>query len=224
MNDAKPHVLLADELTVGQNYFILFTTSGGLYRYNINDVVKVTGFYNATPLLEFQYKGGNVSSFTGEKITELQVTTAVKKAAVKNSVALRFFTVIPTFRPEPHYQVWVEAEAADKTLGANAEAEFAAGFDTVALKELAAAIDDALAIENSEYKVKRQSLRLEKIKVSLLSPGSYERFRKYLTSRGVADAQIKVSHLNPKEETREFFQEELLDNKASQSPKSLSNI
>src|SRR5262249_39890966 len=79
IGSAKPTTLLADELSVGSNYYILFTTSGGLYRYHINDVVKVTGFHNRTPLIEFQYKGGDVFSFTGEKITELQVTEAMAR-------------------------------------------------------------------------------------------------------------------------------------------------
>jgi hypothetical protein len=212
---ASPTVLLANELNVGQNYFILFTTSGGLYRYNINDVVKVTGFYNATPILEFQYKGGNISSFTGEKITELQVTASVKRAANGLGLRLRFFTVIPTFRPEPHYEVWAEVDSMPgkslETLGANV------------IQSLAGAIDSELSIENGEYKVKRQSLRLSDITIRVLAPGSYERFRKHLTGQGVADAQIKVSHLNPKDAVRDYFEKELLDNAAGQLFKSLSS-
>jgi len=40
----------------------------------------VVGWHNQTPLLEFQHKGGNISSFTGEKLTESQVTQAVQSA------------------------------------------------------------------------------------------------------------------------------------------------
>ena len=222
---SSPTVLLADQLAVGQNYFILFTTSGGLYRYNINDVVKVTGFYNATPLLEFQYKGGNISSFTGEKITELQVTAAVQRAAKQLGLRLRFFTVIPTFRPEPHYQVWVEPDGA--LAGALDGDPVTAALDAQGqsiLKSLGLAIDSALSVENGEYKVKRQSLRLAPIDVRVLASGSYERFRKYLTGKGVADAQIKVSHLNPKDEVAKYFEAELLDNVPGHLSKSLSSI
>ena len=69
--------LIAEQLKTGESYYILFTTSSGLYRYNINDIVKVVGWHNRTPLLEFQHKGGNISSFTGEKLTESQVTDAL---------------------------------------------------------------------------------------------------------------------------------------------------
>ena len=205
MDSENPRALLADELIEGQNYFILFTTSGGLYRYNINDVVKVTGFYNKTPLLEFQYKGGNISSFTGEKITELQVVTAVKRACARAAVKLRFFTVLPVFRPEPHYHVLAELDS-PKAINKDDKIEA----DDL-LYKLADLIDSELAVENSEYSVKRQSLRLEKMRLSQLKNGTYESFRKYLTGLGVADAQIKVSHLNPKPEVREYFEKELLN-------------
>jgi len=218
MDSANPPVLLAHELSLNQNYYILFTTSGGLYRYNINDVVKVKSFYNATPILEFQYKGGNISSFTGEKITELQVTAAVKRASNTQGLPLRFFTAIPTFRPEPHYQIWLEPDSVPDHLSANAVVQ------PKELELLARAIDIELAAENAEYSVKRDSLRLGEIKVRLLKSGSYESFRKYLTSKGVADAQIKVSHLNPKNEVRQYFEAELLDNVPGHSQLGRTNI
>lgn len=192
-------VLLADQLLVGQNYFILFTTSSGLYRYNINDVVRVTGMYNRTPCLEFQYKGGNVSSFTGEKITELQVTTAVLQAERDINTRLRFFTVIPEFRPEPHYEIWAEPEHAHA--------------DAATLKDfamsLSRAVDRRLSEINIEYATKRESARLSDVTARVLESGGYEAFRRHLTASGVADAQIKVSHLNPKEGVKQFFADKI---------------
>lgn len=211
MGSASPTVLLADQLEVGQNYFILFTTSGGLYRYNINDVVQVTGFLNATPLLEFQYKGGNVSSFTGEKITEYQVTSAMTKVAQRVDLNVRFFTVIPQFRPEPHYEIWVEpAHELQSTDISGLSARLSTEYDL------------QLQIENSEYKVKRESHRLSPVDVRFIESGSYEGFRKHLVACGVADAQIKVSHLNPKEEVRNYFSNHLVG-KSTIDPKVLSS-
>lgn len=195
IDSPQPQVLLADQLELGRNYFILFTTSGGLYRYNINDVVKVVGFHNATPLLEFQYKGGNICSFTGEKITELQVTRAMSEAMAQTGVQTRFFTVLPEFRPNPHYEVWIEP--LDQLPP-----------QTVSI--LTSAFDEILGKLNVEYKTKRDSLRLDDVSARLIAPGTYESFRKHLVSAGVADAQIKVSHLNPKQETRDYFQQALI--------------
>lgn len=186
---SKPTVLLADELEVGKSYFILFTTSGGLYRYNINDVVKVTGFFNGTPMIEFQYKGGNVCSFTGEKITEFQVTTALTRCIARLGIRVRFFTVVPVFRPEPHYEIWIEAETHEEKMDA-----------------LAYAFDEELSDLNIEYEAKRASGRLSSVKLRALKTGAYEDFRKHLVAFGTPDAQIKISHLNPKTEVREFLE------------------
>jgi hypothetical protein len=196
IESANPTVLLADELQQGRNYFILFTTSGGLYRYNINDVVKVVGFHNATPLLEFQYKGGNICSFTGEKITELQVTEAMSQALAQTGLQTRFFTVLPQFRPNPHYELWIEPQNTSLT--------------PQAVATLSESFDQFLGKLNVEYKTKRESLRLDNVSSRLISPGSYEGFRKHLVAAGVADAQIKVSHLNPKQETRDYFEATLV--------------
>jgi hypothetical protein len=187
--------LLCHELKTGDSYYILFTTAGGLYRYNINDIVKVVGWHNQTPLLEFQHKGGNISSFTGEKLTESQVTQAVQSAAADCSIRIRFFSVIPQFRPEPHYQLWFEPE-----IGCTAEQ----------LEQLNRCFDKHLRLSNIEYEAKRDSNRLAETSVDPLRSGTYDELRKYLVSNGVPDAQVKISHLNPKKDILEFLQENLI--------------
>jgi hypothetical protein len=76
----NPVVLEAHELEVGSEYYILLTTSSGLCRYHIRDVVRCTGFHGATPLLEFLHKGAHISSITGEKISESQVVQAAAQS------------------------------------------------------------------------------------------------------------------------------------------------
>ena len=70
----NPTVLAAHELQEGRTYYILMTTAYGLYRYNIFDVVRCTGYFNQTPLVEFLSKGALFSNLTGEKISEHHVT------------------------------------------------------------------------------------------------------------------------------------------------------
>ena len=199
MDSANPTILLADQLEVGKNYFILFTTSAGLYRYNINDVVKVTGYHNQTPLIDFQYKGGNISSFTGEKITELQVTQTMQAVLGTANSGVRFFTVIPQFRPEPHYELWIEPEASSDGKQAAKQIE-----------EIARRFDEELSRQNIEYETKRASARLGAVTFKIIAPGTYEAFREHLTAKGTPDSQIKISHLNPKSETTAFLSERLL--------------
>lgn len=183
----NPSVLLANQLEQGQNYHILFTTSGGLYRYHLNDVVKIVGRHNQTPLIEFQYKGGNVSSFTGEKITELQVTKAMSETLKELNIKSRYFTLVPEFRPEPHYELYFEGETENCP------------------NNLAQVFDKQLAIFNSEYATKRESERLAPVEFKQLQSGTYETLRKKLVASGVPDSQIKISHLNPKDDLKEII-------------------
>lgn len=192
-------VLLCDELEVGQNYFILFTTSGGLYRYNINDVVKVTGRHNNAPLIEFQHKGGNTYSFTGEKLTESHVNSAMKKVADELRLSVRFFTLVPQFKPEAHYELWIELESQSHLMPT----------------QLAERFEQELSLQNIEYKEKLASSRLGKIKCRRITSGTYEKLRVFLASCGTPDIQIKVSHLNPKDDIRDFLSSSMIPEKES---------
>jgi hypothetical protein len=194
MANAHPRVYVVDELEIGKSYFILFTTSGGLYRYNLNDIVKVVGVHNQTPLLEFMHKGGNISSFTGEKITESQVTNAVAQAARDSGFRVSFFTVVPEFRPEPHYQLWIELTKGENSVSAD-EAE-----------QLAIEVDTQLGLHNIEYATKRESHRLAPLTVRVLRSGIYEDLRKQMVAGGVPDAQIKISHLQPKDSIKQSIE------------------
>ena len=152
---------------------------------------KVVGWYNRTPLIEFLHKGGNISSFTGEKLTESQVTEGMLAAQKELNFRARFFTLIPVFRPEPHYELYLEFEGAP------------VGDEAI----LARTFDRHLRRLNIEYEAKRDSHRLADIKVVRLPADSYERLRKELVGRGVPDAHIKVSHLNPKTQIRQMIEE-----------------
>ena len=58
----------------------MLTTAGGLYRYNISDLVRCVGYHGRAPLIEFLNKGAHYSSLTGEKLSEHQVIAAVEAA------------------------------------------------------------------------------------------------------------------------------------------------
>jgi GH3 auxin-responsive promoter len=198
IESANPKVYVADELETGRSYYILFTTSGGLYRYNINDIVKVVGWHNNAPLLEFLHKGGNISSFTGEKITESQVTKAVLRAAQELNKKVRFFTVVPVFRPEPHYELLVEFSEQSGQFDQSGGMHNSSAHDMqLRFSETA---DRFLGEENIEYLAKRESMRLTGLEIKALTTGTYENIRKSMVASGTPDAQIKVSHLNPKKD------------------------
>jgi hypothetical protein len=72
--------LLANELVVGENYRVVLTTDGGLYRYQLHDEVEVAGFYNQAPLLRFVGKTDHISDIVGEKLHAAHVQSVLQRA------------------------------------------------------------------------------------------------------------------------------------------------
>lgn len=180
----KPYpVLTCDQVEAGKYYYIIFTASNGLYRYFINDIVYVCGFYKKTPVIRFAFKGGNVSSLTGEKIYETHVENAMARAQRRIGATIVDYTAIPCLATPPFYRVAVEF----------------AGPEQQGLKEnLARELDVELIKENISYRRMRQAGILEKLKVTALQPGTFEDFIKYrIVAEGAPYSQIKIGHLNP---------------------------
>lgn len=158
-----PTVLLADELQEGRKYYILPTTSSGLYRYHIGDVVRCTGFMNQAPLLEFLNKGCRFSSVTGEKLAEAQVVGAVQRGLERLNLAIGDFTLAPCWDDPPYYVLLVE----ENDLG---ESEMRV--------RMAEEVDHHLSILNCEYRSRRESMRLGPVVIRVLPAGTWERFRR----------------------------------------------
>jgi hypothetical protein len=114
--------------------------------------------------------------------------------------SVRFFTVVPQFRPEPHYDLWVEFESIS---GISSDPE-------VKLRDMAAQFDRQMGLKNIEYLAKRESQRLAPATARLLPGGTYDQLRRNLVAQGVPDAQIKVSHLNPKDEVKATLESALV--------------
>jgi hypothetical protein len=68
--DDRDHIHLADELEPGELYRVVMSNYSGLYRYELGDQVRMAGLLDATPLLEFVGRSGNVSDLCGEKLSE----------------------------------------------------------------------------------------------------------------------------------------------------------
>lgn len=61
---------LAHQLEKNQTYAVIVTTGGGLYRYQMHDIVQVVDHLDQTPCFRFLGKGDKVSDWFGEKLNE----------------------------------------------------------------------------------------------------------------------------------------------------------
>ena len=179
---SQPTVLLSQDLAVGQDYYILLTTSAGFYRYDIADVVRVHGFCGQAPIIEFLNKGAHISSLTGEKLSESQVVLAVERACMSLGIEPGLFVLAPQWADPPYYRLYVEP------LDASAD-EMAA---------LEREMESALAHVNIEYVSKRNSGRLGPVRLSMLPAGFLiERDRRLATRHRRVNEQYKHQYLLP---------------------------
>ncbi|KAK7919480.1 hypothetical protein WMY93_010764 [Mugilogobius chulae] len=104
------------EVKEGHNYELVITNASGLYRYRIGDVVKVVGFHSQCPIIEFQYRRGQMLNVRGEKISEQLFLGALKKALsqwpgahlVDYCCAESGIMGDSSGGSDPHYQVFLE--------------------------------------------------------------------------------------------------------------------
>lgn len=157
---ASPATLRCHELEAGQEYFVLLTTSSGLYRYDLGDLVRVTGFVDEAPVIEFLSKGAHTCSLAGEKLTEHQVIQAMQQAARAVGVPAPGFVLAPAWSRPPGYVLHVEPGSPP------GQRESA----------LATELDRQLARANIEYASRRQSDRLAGVRLNLLPDGFLARW------------------------------------------------
>ncbi len=182
--DSEPQgseLLTVDQLEEGKQYYIYVTTLAGLYRYDMNDIIKVSGFYENTPLISFVQKGKGVVSFTGEKLYESQVLASVNQAFISRQGKYEFIAAVgEMYDDKPRYVFLTEF---DDTLP-NSEAH-----------EMLSALEIALQHHNQEYASKRVSHRIETPILRIIRYGEFDRYRRRMIQKGRLDGQFKILRL-----------------------------
>ena len=181
IGSANPITLDCDELEPGGVYYVILTTPAGLYRYDINDVIRVAAFYGKTPLVEFLRKGRDVTNITGEKLHVNQVIQAMEQAQRATSVRVRHFRAFADVE-KSLYAFMVELDGVNAPAGAPANL----------LREL----DASLAKLNVEYADKRKSVRLKAPVLCLMKPGWFDRKASAALRAGARDVQFKAELLS----------------------------
>ncbi len=169
-------VLRCHELELGTRYKIILTNWNGLYRYNIDDVIEVRGFYKETPVVAFVRKGDDVLNITGEKVHVNHLIEAFRRLQAELNVTVRQFRVVPDFK-KVRYAILIYFEP---------------GLSKGYLKDAVLPfIDKALCEMNIEYDSKRKSKRLLPPCIHVMAPSWEETVRRHFLETGRRDIQYK---------------------------------
>jgi hypothetical protein len=170
-----PPIRLAHELQRGLRYGIVLSGGNGLYRYDLNDVVEVRGWYRGAPRLAFIRKGRDMASIVGEKLHANHVVAAVQHASGVTGTDVWQFQLIPDVAA-CRYDLLVEPRGPLPAARGTA---------------FARAVDEALGALNREYADRRASRRLAGPRLHVMRAGWAEGRCRAAFAEGRRDVQHK---------------------------------
>ena len=177
-NKKNPKTISSEELEIGKSYELVITTYTGLYRYRLGDVVKVVGFYNNSPEIEFLYRRNQVLNMVSEKTTEDHLTSAIGN--LKNSLKLNIidYTAITDNSITPgRYKFYFEIRGK---------------VTKEQIRNIEITLDNELANCNLAYKRFRGKNGLAMPKVIILQEDTFNKVKEFLFKKGVSKSQIKI--------------------------------
>jgi hypothetical protein len=184
-------LFLAHELIAGNTYRVIVTTGGGLYRYPLGDLVRVTGFIQEAPCLRFIGREGNVSDLFGEKLHGAFVGEVIRRALAQQTITTRFYLLAPVagVTTKPAYTLFLDAEAMPDAvaLQRNLEEGLADNFHYALCRRL------GQLSESKVFKITRDGLSSETV------------FQQEMLSRGIKLGNIKACVLDSKPDWEQRF-------------------
>lgn len=183
--------LTISELEVGKEYELILTNTSGFYRYRIEDVVKVTGYYYESPKVTFCYRLNQIANISGEKINQMAFDEIVDNFA--NDIGELFigYSIYADRSTSPgHYVLFIEPSG---THGKDEE------------EALAAAFEKALCNGNVSVAPLIASGALGHCEVRLLKSGTYDEYRQMLKDSGANLNQIKPIKVIDTDKKKDFF-------------------
>ena len=189
VDDEGAKAVTMDKLEVGKRYELIISTYSGFYRYRMKDVLLVTGFHNATPMVEFQYRIDKTVSLMGEKTTEL----ALRNAAEMTAKECGFMLVDSSVYPDTDNVQYVYIMEIDRIPPELTE------------EKIHSCLEKNLAQVNPSYGDKVLNGLIKPSKLIFAQPETYVLYKEMMLMKGNSIAQLKPVTVIGNEMQRKFF-------------------
>lgn len=174
-------IRLAGELEIGRRYLVIISTGGGFYRYQLGDIIEVTGFAERTPMFRFISKETGTVDFFGEKLQESHVAGAIQTVCEGLNFQPSFYLLAPVKNSDATVSYTLFIESADMT------PEICRFITERLEKELR---------ENYHYNYCRKLGQLAGLKLFIISSAANETFMQRISETGVKLGDIKPQALS----------------------------
>ncbi|KAL3683913.1 hypothetical protein R1sor_001935 [Riccia sorocarpa] len=181
-------ILDLTQLEIGHEYEILITTVSGLCRYSVGDILKVVGFYNATPSFQVVRRKKTLISVSNEKTDEQDLFLAVTAAAkLLEPLHLRVHDYTSTADLSAkvgHYVIfWELAKSTSNSTSSCTD------LPEDVLDDCCEIIETNLNDVYSEY---RREGFIGAVEIRILKPGTFDDLGKHAFSIGTSVTQYKT--------------------------------
>ncbi|XP_020098477.1 jasmonic acid-amido synthetase JAR1-like isoform X1 [Ananas comosus] len=167
------------EVEVGKEYEVVLTNFAGLYRYRLGDVVKIAGFHNSTPELQFLCRRSLLLTINIDKNTEkdlqLAVEAALKHLAAEKVEVVDFTSLVDRSSDPGHYVIFWE-------LSSDASEEV--------LQSCCNSLD--LAFLDAGYVASRKVKAIGPLELRVLRKGTFQNILDHYLGLGAAVSQFKT--------------------------------
>ncbi len=190
-SDDYDNLLTIKDLEVGKEYEIILTNTSGFYRYRIEDVIRVTGFYHESPKVTFCYRLNQIANISGEKMTQQSFDYIVNGMSERLDQLFVGYSIYADHSTSPgHYVLLLEtAKEVDKSR----EEEYAKLFE------------ELFCENNPSARSVFKNGSLGHCEVKFLRHGTYDDYRQVLKNRGANLNQVKPVKFIDNEERKDFF-------------------
>ena len=173
-----PEIIPSEDVRTDENYAVVITTSGGLWRYLIGDTIRFTSLFPHKFIITGRTKHF-INAF-GEELMIDNAEKGLRQACMDTGAIVKAYTAAPLFTLENgkgRHQWLIEFEKQPE-----------------ALDRFATALDDALKERNSDYEAKRyKDISLQKPEIV---PARENLFYDWLKKQGKLGGQHKVPCLS----------------------------
>ncbi|WJX84138.1 hypothetical protein P8452_66744 [Trifolium repens] len=185
---------------VGKMYEVVVTTYRGFYRYKLGDIVKVVGFHNSSPQVEFVMRAPKSSA---EILTEKDLFTAVEnfQLALRGAMGIDSIEIV-------EFASFLDQESTPKQLKIFIEVEVKE--ESKFLEERVKLFKSCISfLENglgALYKVQRDKGHLGNLMISILRDGAFDQLSDLAIKNGTSASQYKPPKIIRNHEVVNFLE------------------